>query len=180
MANVNNPHGLRPLMRSLAGGPVEAEPLEKQASYAYAIYRWDPVTQLGGYLNGPANGITPGTTYYKGVSLNFSLASVDAVHQVIVNPGAMFEAQEDASGAANVVAAKMGYNANLTTTAGGTPTRDNSEVQVSGTSINTTASLDVRIHRLELSVDNAYGANARLEVRFNKHLDTAATPATAT
>jgi hypothetical protein len=112
--------------------------------------------------------------------LNPGAASTATEHQVITAPFAIFEIQEDASGAANVVAAKMGYNANITTTAGGTPTADNSNVALSGTSINTTATLDLRIIKLDEAEDNAYGANARLEVRFNKHLDGPATPATAT
>jgi hypothetical protein len=178
VANVNNPHGLRPLMRTQAGGAPQTEPFPKQSTYAYAIFKWDPVTELAGYLNGPANGITPGTTRYLGVSMNWSKASVAADHLIMVDPGAIFEAQEDNSGGSNVVAAKMGYNANLTTTAGGSVTRDNSAVQVSGTSINTTSSLDVKLQGIwggqslgvALAVDNAFGAYARLELRFNKHL----------
>lgn len=180
MANVNNPHGLRPLMRSWGGGPLEAAKLLKAVGYAAALFRWDPVTQLAGYLNGPASGITPGTTYYRGVTLNPGAASTATEHQVIVNPWALFDVQEDNSGAANVVQAKMNYNANLTTTAGGTPTADNSNVALSGTSIAVTATLDVRITALLEAEDNALGAYARLEVRFNKHLDLAATPVTTT
>lgn len=171
MANVDNPHGLKPLMRSLFGGPVEAQAILKAAAYGYALYRWDPVTRLAGVLNGPASGITPATTLYQGVTLNPGAASTLTEHQVIVNPGALFDVQEDASGAANVVLAKMGYNANLTTTAGGTPTADNSNVELSGTSIAVTGTLDMRISKLLDEIDNAYGAWARLEVRFNKHLE---------
>jgi len=172
VANVNNPHGLRPLMRNVEGGPPECELYTKAAGYGFAIYKWDPVTQLAGVLNGPASGITAGSTRFIGVSLNFSLASVLASHLVMISRSAMYETQEDNSGASNVVAAKMGYNANLTTTspAGAGVTRDNSGVCVSGTSINTTSSLDVNILRLLNTIDNAYGAYARLEVKFNKHL----------
>lgn len=170
MANVNNPHGLRPLMRTHAGGQPQVEPYTKAAAYGSAIYKWDPVTLLAGVLNGPASGITPGTTRYLGVALNYSLASLLATMLVMDDPLALFEAQEDNSGASNAVAAKMGYNANLTTTAGATVTRDNSAVQVSGTSIATTSSLDVNILRLLNTPDNAYGAWARLELKFNKHL----------
>ena len=169
MANVDNPHGLRPLMRTLHGGAIECEGYTKAAAYGQAIYIWDPVTLLAGVLNGPASGITPGTTRYQGVSMDSSLASTLATHLVMISPGALFEAQEDNTGASNVVAAKMGYNANLTTTAGDS-TRRTSKVQVSGTSINTTSSLDVNIQRLYAAPDNAYGANARLEIKFNKHL----------
>lgn len=169
MANVNNPHGLRPLMRTDSGGAPECEGYTKALAYGQAIYIWDPVTLLAGVLNGPASGITPGTTRYLGVALNASLASLLATMVVMTARDAMYEAQEDASGAANVVAAKMGYNANLTTDAGDA-TRLVSKVQISGTSINTTSSLDVNIRRLYNVPDNAYGANARLEIKFNKHL----------
>lgn len=177
MANVNNPHGLRPLMRNSNGGRPSCEGYTKAAAYGQAIYQHDPVTELAGVLNGPASGITPGTTLYRGVSMDYSLASLLATLTIMDDVGAMFEAQEDASGAANVVAAKMGYNANLTTTAGDS-TRYTSKVQVSGTSIAVTGTLDVRIERLFAAPDNAYGANARLEIRFNKHLATAGVTAT--
>ncbi len=169
MANVNNPHGLRPLMRNQDGGSPECEFYTKAAAYGQAIYQWDPVTLLAGVLNGPASGITPASTRYLGVSLNASLASVLASHLIMNSNKAMYEAQEDNSGAANVVAAKMGYNANLTTTAGDA-TLKRSKVQVSGTSIDVTSSLDVKIHRLLADPTNAYGAYGRLEIQFNKHL----------
>lgn len=170
MANVNNPHGLRPLMRTHSGGSPGLEPYTKAAAYGQAIFKWDPVTLLAGVLNGPASGITPGTTRYLGVSMNFSLASLLATMLIMDTPSAMFEAQEDNSGGSNIAAAKMGYNANLTTTAGATVTRDNSAVQVSGTSIAVTSSLDVNIERLLAAPDNAYGAYGRVELKFNKHL----------
>ncbi len=177
MANVNNPHGLIPTMRNSSGGPTETNPYEKEVGYAYPVYMFDPVTQLAGVLNGPASGIVPGTTLYRGVSMDFSAASVAAGGAsgkpgllIVDSPDAIFEAQEDNSGGANVVSAKMGYNANLTTTAGDS-TLKKSKVQVSGTSINTTGTLDVRIRRLVLDPSNAYGAYGRLELRFNKHLE---------
>lgn len=170
MANLNGPHGLRPCMRNDGGGNPTVNPYTKEVGYAYAIYRWDPVTELAGVLNGPANGITPGTTRYRGVNLNGSAASLAATCLVMDSKDAVYEAQEDNSGGANVVAAKMGYNANLTTTAGDA-TLLSSKVQVSGTSIATTSSLDVRLLRLLAAVDNAYGAYGRIELKFNKFLD---------
>ena len=171
MSNVNNPHGLRPLMRTDAGGAPECEDYTKDSGYAQAIYIWDPVTLLAGLLNGPASGITPGTTRYLGVVMGpGSAASLQNNFMLVMTSrDALYETQEDSSGASNVVAAKMGYNANLTTTAGDA-TRFTSKVQLSGTSINTTSSLDVNIRRLLNVIDNAYGAYARLEIKFNKHL----------
>lgn len=172
MPNVNNPHGLRPEMRGKQGGAPQTNAYTKAAAYAAAIFKWDPVTLLAGVLNGPASGITAGTTRYRGVALNWSPASTLASILVIDEKDAMYEVQEDNSGAANLVAAKMGYNANLAFgTAGGGVTRDNSGVQLSGTSIATTAALDVSIDRLYTDPTNAYGAYGRVEVRFNKFLD---------
>lgn len=160
-------------MRNWGGGAPLTEQFTKAAAYAAAIYKWDPVTELAGVLNGPASGITPGTTRFRGVALNWSIASTLALVLVLISRDSMYEAQEDNTGAANVVAAKMGYNANLNvaSVAGGGVTRDNSGVQLSGTSINTTATLDMKISQLYTDPTNAYGAYGRLEVRFNKHLD---------
>jgi hypothetical protein len=174
MANVNNPHGLRPLMRTQAGGAPQCEQFSKAVGYAYAIYKWDPVTELAGVFNGPASGITPGITRFLGVALDWAVASVASTHHVMVDPGAIFEAQGDGSGSgANVIsAATMGYKANLNvaTTAGGGVTRDNSGVQVTETTIAVTSSLDVTLLQLLQEIDNAYGVNGRVELKFNKHL----------
>lgn len=171
MTNVNNPHGLRPAMRTLSGGAPQIETFTKAAAYAYAIYKWDPVTELAGVLNGPANGITVGTTRFLGVCLAWSPVSTLATLPVMVSPDAVFEAQGDGSSGTNIAAGTMGYNANLNiSTAGGGVTRDNSGVQVNESSVATTSTLDVRILQLLNAIDNAYGANGRVELKFNKHL----------
>lgn len=158
-------------MRTQAGGAPQCEQFSKAAAYGQAIFKWDPVTLLVGLLNGPASGITAGTTRYLGVAMNWAAASLLTTHQIMVDPGAIFEAQGDGSTGANVVAGKMGFNANLLfTTAGGGVTRDNSGVQIDESTIAVTSTLDVKILQLLNVVDNAYGANARLEIKFNKHL----------
>lgn len=167
MANVNNPHGLRPLMRSMSGGPPQTRECTKAVGYAAAIKQWDPVTELAGVLNGPASGITPGTTRYLGVALNYSPASVAAKILVIEEPGAIYEAQ--GNGTALVVAV-MGYNANLTSGALTGPTPIISGVEIADAGIAVTSTLDVKVLELLNVPDNAYGANARVELRFNKHL----------
>lgn len=174
MANVNNPHGLKPLLRTEAGGAPQLEQFTKAAAYGQAIYKWDPVTLVLGVLNGPASGITPGTTRFLGVSLNFSLASTLALHQVMVSPAAIYEVQGDGSGSGGTVisAATMGFNANLNvaSVAGAGVTRDNSGVQLTESTIAVTSSLDMKVLQLLNEIGNAYGVNARVEVRFNKHL----------
>lgn len=180
MSNVNNPYGLKPLMRTIDGGAPQTEAWTKQASYAAAIFKWDPVTLLAGYLNGPASGLTAGTTRLLGVALNWAAASTLSTHLVMTSPHAVFDAQGDGSSAGNMVAAKMGYNANLNYggTAGGGVTRDNSGVQITESTIATTSTLDVRLLNLLQDPTNAFGANARIELYINKHLRTAEITAT--
>lgn len=171
MANVNNPFGLKPLQRTLSGGAPQTESWSKLAAYAAALYKWDPVTRVAGYIRGPASGITPGTTNLFGVSLTPGAISTLTTHLVIVSPDSVFEAQGDGSTGSNVVAAKMGYNANLLlTTAGGGITRDNSGTQIDESTIAVTSTLDVHILGLVGDPSNAYGANARLQIKINKHL----------
>lgn len=175
MANVNNPFGLRPVMRTLGGGNPNVFGYTKAAAYAQAIYKWDPVTQLAGVLNGPASGMTAGTTRPIGVALAYSLASIAATMLIMDDPEAIFCVQGDGSGSGGntIAAAHMGYNANLnyTGTAGGGVTRDNSGVQLTESTIAVTATLDVRILRLHNDPTNAYGLNGIVEVVFNKHLN---------
>lgn len=202
MANVNNPYGLRPLMRTLAGGNPNVFGYTKAAAYAQAIYKWDPVTQLAGVLNGPASGLTAGTTLLIGVVLggttvlpattgmivaqgqpsNWFAASVAAELLVMDDPGALFDVAGDGSGSgSNVIsAATMGFNANLnyTGTAGAGVTRDNSGVQLTESTIATTSTLDVRILRLHSDPTNAYGVFGRVEIAINKHLNSKSVTAT--
>jgi len=194
VANINNPLGLRPLSRTFAGGAPQSDIYTKAAAYAYAIYKWDPVTLLAGVLNGPANGITAGTTRYLGVVLGNSQASATgaaptsatlyctastlATLLVEVSPDSLFVVSGDGS-AAGLTAATIGYNANLnlTGTPGGGVTRDNSGVQLTETSIAVTSTLDVKILALYnqqfiagAEGGNTYGAYDEVEVKFNKHL----------
>lgn len=172
MANVNNPHGLMPTCRREGGGASELVAYTKAAAYGQAIFRWDPVTLLLGVLNGPASGITPGTTRLRGVSAEYSPASVLKSMLVYDSPADLFDVQGDASGSGSnvIAAATMGFCGNLTGTAGGTPTTDNSNVQLSEVSIAVTSTLDVKLRRLLPVIGNAYGLNARVEVKINKHL----------
>jgi len=182
MANVNNPYGLRPLMRTTSGGNPNIFGYTKASGYGYPIYKWDPVTQLAGVLNGPASGLTAGTTYLSGVALAFSLASTAATILVMDDPGALFDIQGDGSGSGSnvIAAATMGYNANLnyTGTAGAGVTRDNSGVQLTESTIAVTSTLDVRILRLHNDPTNAYGVYGRVEITINKHLNSKAVTAT--
>lgn len=166
MANVDNPHGLRPLGRVLGGGEAEIQWMQKDASEGTAIFIWDAVNrEADGNLD--AASATPGTTLYSGVSLNYGAASTLTDHAIIISPDALFEAQDN-SDTDGFAAADMGLNVNLELNAG------SSISQISGheldeSTINTTNSLDMKLLRLYPVVDNAYGAFGRFEVMFNKH-----------
>lgn len=178
MSNVNNPHGLSPLGTSLSGGPQAVEQYTKQASDADAIYRQDPVQRSGGYIT--ASGITPGTTYYSGVALNYGAASTLTTHQIVISPDAIYEVQSDSTG---VAVTNLGDNANLTvsTNSGQTLPPHLSNAVLNGSTIATTNTLDVHILNLYATVGTAYnpdsgnggpnnfGAYARVEIVFNKH-----------
>lgn len=160
------------MCRRASGGASELVEYTKAAAYGSAVFRWDPVTLLAGVINGPASGITPGTTRLRGVSAEYSPASTLRALLVYDHPEDLFDVQGDGTGSgSNIIdATTVGYNANLTTTAGGTPTTDNSKVQLAESGIAVTATLDVNIRRLIPVTGNAYGVNGRVEVRINKHL----------
>jgi hypothetical protein len=173
MANPTQPFGLRPLGRNYDGGQPQTHPYTKAVGYAQAIFVYDPVTLLAGVLNGPASGITAGTTRFLGVALKFSAASTADSLIVVDNPTAIFAVRGDGTGGGgNVIsAATMGYNGNLTFgTAGGTVVRLISGAALAESTIATTSTLDVKMDNLLNSPDNAFGVNAVVEVMFNKHL----------
>ena len=76
MANVDNPHGLHSLGRTIDGGCPYIQRLQKDASEGTAIFIGDAVNrEADGNIE--AASATPGTTLYSGVSLNHGAASVD-------------------------------------------------------------------------------------------------------
>lgn len=165
MPNVDNPHGLGPLGRTMAGGLPTIESFIKAASYGTALFIGDAVARAAdGSID---KAITPGTTNYSGVNLNYGAASTLTDHLVITSPDALFECQDN-NDTDGFVAADMGLNCNLELNAG------NALTQLSGheldeSTANTTNTLDVKLLRLFGSPDNAYGAYGRYEIVFNKH-----------
>ena len=165
MANVNNPHGLRPLMRTLAGGFPTIEEFDKAAGYATAIFINDAVNRVAdGSIEASA---TPGTTLYTGVSLNYGKPSKATKHQVIVSPDAIYEAQDNGA-VDGFNAADMGLNCNLALGSGNATTLISGH-KLDEASANTTNSLDVKLLKLLDVPDNAAGSYSRVEVMFNKH-----------
>lgn len=173
MANVDNPHGLRPLMRTIHGGFIQVRQFTKDASEGNAIFQWDAVNrEADGNIE--ANSATPGTTAYDGVSLNFGAASTLTLHQVIVSPGAVYEAQDN-NDTDGFVAADMGLNVNIELNAPDVPGPTTagfvgiSHHELDESTAATSSALDLHMLQLLNVPDNAEGAFSRVEVIFNKH-----------
>lgn len=168
MANVNNPFGFRPLLRSLSGGPGAATlQVSKLAGYATALFIGDAVTKVSGSTqNWPAvsAAITPGTTPVTGVNLVYGAASTATNHLIIPAEGQIFCVQ--ANGTVNITPAVLNQNANISLGAG-TATINNSGHVLDSNTLATTNTLDLHIMQLWQSIDNVLGQYSRLEVKFN-------------
>lgn len=166
MANVDNPHGLRPLMRTLEGGFPFCREYKKDSSEGTAIFQWDAVNREND-ANIEAASATPGTTTYQGVSLNYGAASTETFHIVIISPSAVYEAQDndDSDGFAE---ADMGLNVNLELNAGSATTKISGH-ELDESTANTTNTLDMHMHEKLDDPRNAYGEFCRVIVTFNKH-----------
>lgn len=170
MANVDNPHGFRPLNRSLTGGPGAAlMQCHKLLGYATALFIGDAVTRVAsGVQPTPAisAAITPGTTPIFGVNLIYGAASTATVdHLVIPAGGQIFEIQDN-NDTDGVEAASLNKNANVELNAGSTTTQLSGH-ELDESTINTTNTLDLHILGLLRAPDNAFGAWARVMVVFN-------------
>jgi hypothetical protein len=165
MPNIDNPNGLRPLMRTLAGGFATIESFAKAVGYGTAIFMWDAVARAAdGSID---KAITPGTTNYSGVALNYGAASTATDHLVVTSPDALFVAQDN-NDTDGLAAVDMGLNCNIELNSGSSTT------QVSGHELDestaaTTSSLDVKLLRKWDVPNNDYGSNCRVEIIFNKH-----------
>ncbi len=164
MANRDNPHGLRPLGRTLGGGVPWIEQLSKVVGYT-GIFVWDAVNRVAdGSIEASA---TPGTTEYTGVSLTYGKTLTATDHLVMTSPDALFEAQDNAA-TDGIAAADLGLNANLELNAGSTTTEISGH-EINETGADVTDTLDVHLLRLFAAPDNAHGAHARIEIVFNRH-----------
>ena len=164
MANVDNPHGLRPLCRTLGGGEPQVREFAKDSSGGN-IFIHDVVNrEADGNITA---GGTPGTTTFTGVSLNYSATGVAGTHLVMISPGAEYVAQDNAD-TDGFAAADLGLNVNFEFNAG------DADSFVSGheldeSTVDTTATLDAKMHSLWGDPNNAHGANADIVITFNGH-----------
>jgi hypothetical protein len=171
MANVNNPHGFRPLLRSLSGGPGAATlQVHKLAGYGTALFIGDVVAKVAGSVRtypAVSAALTPGTTPALGVNLVYGALSTLTDHLIIPVDGQIFEVQANVT--VPITAAHMNDNANFSLGAGSAALQISGHVLDSNT-IATTNTLDLHIMQLWQSADNALGAYARLEVKFNSNV----------
>lgn len=173
MANVNQPFGVRPMMRTFSGAAGTIIPAHKIAGYGTALFIHDAVTHAAADTKATLAidaGITPGTTPVLGVNLIYGAASKATDHAIVAAAGGLFVTQGDGTGATFLIASTMNKNANLALTAGNANTLM-SKHELSETSINTTNTLDLRIRGLFQDPNNALGQYAKVFVSFNNLVD---------
>lgn len=180
MANVDNPHGLRPL-RHRNGQPYNGAGnlYHVAVGDAQTIAPGDPVlvtgtadafgipdvaqATAGSRITGVMIGRTNGkTTLLQDDTVN-TQASTSQYILVADSPDLVFSAQVSASIAATDISANADLIADTTPDAG------KSGFEVDSTSFAATATLQVRVLRLRPDVDNELGTNAEVEVMINLH-----------
>lgn len=165
MANVDNPHGLRPIGRGVSGGPPRVQSFDKAVGYGTALFIGDAVFRVAdGSIDKSG---TPGTTAYSGVNLNHGAASTATSHLVIVSPDTLFECQDN-NDTDGIAAADLGFNVNLELNAGSATTLISGH-ELDESTANTSNGLDMHMIELFNVPDNAHSAFARIVVMFNKH-----------
>lgn len=170
MANVDNPHGFRPLGRNLYGGASEVVAAHKLVTYGTALFIYDAVCKAAtGTKKTPCidAAITPGTTPVFGVNLVYGAAATATDHLVIPSLGNVFECQDDGDAPNGLAVAQVNMNANVALGAG-SPTTGLSGHELDEDTIDDTATLDLHILGLLDVPDNDFGAHARVEVTFNR------------
>ena len=163
MANVNNPHGFRPLMRSLTGGPgASSLPAHKIVGVtAHALFVGDAVALNGsGTKAGASIKAAAASDSIYGVNLIYGAASKATDHIIIPGIFQLFEVQID-----TIAVTQLNQNAALVAT-DGDATTGLSKHSLNG--INTTNTLELKLLSLYNSPDNAVGAYCRVVVTINQ------------
>lgn len=178
MANVDAPNGFTPI-RHLTGGTIRTEEMPIAKETAAAIFSGDVVELLNtGYIKvgtatsgGAACGVFAGCSYTNAAgehvyskywpAAQATLGDADAVGYVYSDPQIVFAAQT----AGTALFADNGAFLDLTATAGSTSTgRSNQEVNEAASTVDQFKQLG-----LVNKPDNAWGANAEIEVVFSLH-----------
>jgi hypothetical protein len=176
MANVDRPNGLT-FSRYLGGGRnVATNDYTIASAYNTSIFNGDPVKSTGTDRNVAVAaagdtmvGVFKGCSYTNAagdiIFSNYwpaSTTATDIVAFVIDDPDAVFTIQGDGA----IVAADIGATADLVAGTGDTTT-GRSAYELNSSDIATGAG--VKIMGLVKRPDNAYGANAEVEVLINEH-----------
>ncbi len=165
MANPDNAHGLRCIGHMFGVGP-ELEQMDKDASGGNIFINDVIVQETDGNITIGAAGAA-----VSGVSTNYTATGVAGTHLVIVDPFAIFEAQDN-SDTDGFAAADRGGNVDIEFS---TPplTGKVSINELDESTFSTTNTLQLHLRRLydyrDAAGQNAYGAFGRWEVSFNNH-----------
>lgn len=169
MANVDHPHGLKPVMQ-LGGGPVPCHVYE--ANVTTAIFQGDVVTIR---TDGRCDTLktASGANNIIGVAANYVEAGTTPAADLWVydDPNTIFEVQSDGTTdpGETTAQAAIGATANLVLTTGNTSTGlSKHELDYSDIGTDTTAPL--RIYGYHKQIDNdKTKAHAKMLVIFNRH-----------
>ncbi len=169
MANIDNPHGLR-CIGHMFGVQPEIEQMDKDASGG-VLYQNDTVVQeTDGNITIGAAGAA-----ISGVNTNYGKTGEASTHLVIVDPFAIFEAQDN-NDTDGFDSADRGGNVDIeftTAVVASNPSKISLN-ELDESTFSTTATLQCHLRKLYSYQDahngaNAYGANGRWEVSFNNH-----------
>lgn len=173
MANRDNPHGFKPTMRSLHGGPGAATlPAHKLVGYATGLFIHDAVCRVAAgvkYSMAISAAITPGTTPIAGVNLTYGAPSLATDHVIIPAAGAQVFECQDNKDTDGVGFADLNKNANIELNAGNASTKMSGH-ELDESTINTTNTLDMKIVGVWRTANNLIDASGfvRVEIIFNR------------
>lgn len=161
-ANVDNPHGFRPL-RCLGGGEfrIEAMPL---AAANQIIGKYDLVDFTNA---GVVDAASAASALIAGVAMEAKAASSGGTILVLTNPDVICEAQCDDGATVLIAQTAMYLNADFIDTAAGADGMSNQEIDESSGA--NTSTLPLKVIRLFPDFNNAFGEFNRLEVMINNH-----------
>jgi hypothetical protein len=173
MANRDNPHGFKPTMRCLSGGPGAATmSAHKLSGYGTALFIHDAVTRVAAgvkYSQAISAAITPGTTPIAGVNLTYGAASALTDHVIIPAAGGQVFECQDNKDTDGVGIADINKNANIELNAGNVTTKYSGH-ELDESTIAGTNTLDAKIVGVWRSPDNLIDASGfvRVEIIFNR------------
>ena len=182
MANIDKAFGLRPIGNLSATGAQKQYGYEIADNQAGTIFQGDLVALSAGFItrflpatHTAAVGVFNGCNYIdpttgKPTFKNFYPGSVNITAGKIIadvndDPNQLFLVQCDAG----FVAADVGKNADVVGT-GGSTTTGISTMELSSSTLATTAALNLKVVGLYNDVNNEFGTNAVVVVKINEHV----------